>query len=77
MSQYAWHNTAPVWLSRLVPHKLDKEMDEASQVFRDITLGAVQKRVELIQAGRQVPETSSRRPFCLESLTRRNVLMSS
>lgn len=56
MKQYAWHNTAPVWLSRLFPHKLDKEMDEASRVIREITVGAVRKRIDLIQAGEKAPQ---------------------
>lgn len=56
MSQYAWHNTAPVWLSKLLPHKLDKEMDQASRLVRELTLGAVQKRMELIHAGGKAPQ---------------------
>jgi cytochrome P450 len=56
MSQYAWHNTAPAWLGRLFPHRLDKEMDNASRVVRDLTLGAVQNRMELIQVGGKVPQ---------------------
>lgn len=55
MSQYAWHNMAPVWLTNLYPHKLDKEMDEASRVFREITLDAVKKRIDLIRRGGQTP----------------------
>ncbi|KAK2060002.1 cytochrome P450 [Colletotrichum caudatum] len=55
MSQYAWHNTAPVWMTGMLPHKLDKEMDEASRVVREITLGAVRKRMDLIRGGGEAP----------------------
>jgi hypothetical protein len=48
MSQYAWHNTAPAWLTKVIPHKLDKEMDVASRVIWELTLNAVKKRMELI-----------------------------
>ena len=56
MDQYAWHNTAPVWLSRLFPHKLDKTMDRASGVVRKLSLDAVKKRIQLIQNGEKVPQ---------------------
>lgn len=55
MSQYAWHNMAPSWLTRIWPHELDKEMGEASRVIRDITLNAVEKRKAAIQGGEEVP----------------------
>ncbi|KAK2033166.1 cytochrome P450 [Colletotrichum zoysiae] len=56
MSQYAWHNTAPIWMGKMFPHKLDKEMDEASRVVREITLNAVRKRVDLIRSGEKAPQ---------------------
>jgi cytochrome P450 len=56
MSHYAWHNTAPVWLSNLMSHRLDKEMDEQSRVIREITFDAVRKRMDVIQKGDKVPQ---------------------
>jgi hypothetical protein len=56
MSQYAWHNIAPSWLSRMLPHKLDKEMDEASRLIGELTLNAVKKRIKLIEQGVKAPQ---------------------
>ncbi|KAI6353915.1 hypothetical protein MCOR25_008828 [Pyricularia grisea] len=56
MSHYAWHTTAPVWLSNIFPHKLDKEMDEASRAVRGITLNAVLKRMDLIRKGEKATQ---------------------
>ncbi|TLD19200.1 hypothetical protein PspLS_09805 [Pyricularia sp. CBS 133598] len=55
MSHYAWHNTTPVWLSNLFPHRLDKEMDKSSRIICEITLNAVRKRMDLIQSGEKAP----------------------
>ncbi|KDN60295.1 hypothetical protein CSUB01_09021 [Colletotrichum sublineola] len=55
MSLYALHNIAPVWMSNKFPHKLDREMDEASRVVRKITLNAVRKRMDLMQSGEKAP----------------------
>jgi cytochrome P450 len=56
MSQYAWHNTAPSWLSRMLPHKLDKEMDEARRLIGELTLNAVKKRIKLIEQCVKAPQ---------------------
>lgn len=56
MSQYAWHNTAPQFLANALPHKLDKDMDEAARVIRQISHQAVEKRVDLIQRGEKPPQ---------------------
>jgi cytochrome P450 len=56
MSQYAWHNTAPSWLSNMFPHELDKEMDEARHLIGELTLNAVKKRMEMIDQGIKAPQ---------------------
>ncbi|KAK2010009.1 cytochrome P450 [Colletotrichum eremochloae] len=55
ISLYALHNIAPVWMSNKFPHKLDREMDEASRVVRKITLNSVRKRMDLRQSGEKAP----------------------
>ncbi|KAK2049523.1 cytochrome P450 [Colletotrichum somersetense] len=46
----------PIWMSKMFPHKLDKEMDEASRVVREFTLNAVRKRMDLIRSGEKAPQ---------------------
>lgn len=55
LRQYAWHNIAPSWLSKLLPHKLDEGMDKASHVIRNLTKKAVRKRTDLMNSGEKVP----------------------
>lgn len=56
MNQYAWHNTAPQFLVKAFPHKLDAEMDAAHSMIRQLGMQAVNGRIELIQRGEKPPQ---------------------
>lgn len=55
-SHYVWYNTTSVWLSNILPHKLDKNMDKASPIVREIAVNAVRKFMGLTQEGEKPPQ---------------------